>query len=187
MLPLTFMRLRWICPHNTKLICFGFPQDNLQTFNKIVLFLYANLDAQLYGQTEKLHKVMPHQFVETFGHGVAVIIDCFEIFMEKLFNLKAHAQMFSSFKHNYTMQYLTGITPKGAVCFLSKGWEGRISDRHITLNNSFLDNLLPGDIVLVDIGFDIQENVDMLSAGVKLPALAKGQLVTRDLEVNSTF
>lgn len=150
-----------------------------------MLFLYANEDAQLYGQTEKVHKVMPHQFVEAFRHSVAVIIDCFKIFTEKPSNLKAHAQMFSSLKHNYTMKYLTGITPKGAVCFLSKGWESRTSDQYITLNSGFLDNLLPGDIVLADIGFDIQENVGMLLVEVQLPAFTKGhcQLATRDVEV----
>lgn len=44
---------------------------------------------------------------------------------------------------------------------------------NITLNNGFLDNLLPGDIMLADRVFDIQENVDMLCAEVKLPAFTK--------------
>ncbi|XP_057679692.1 uncharacterized protein LOC130908200 [Corythoichthys intestinalis] len=90
-----------------------------------------------------------------------VIIDCFEIFTENPSNLKARAQMFSSYKHHHTMKYLICITPKGAICFLSKGWGGLTSDKHITLNSDFLDNLLPGDIVLADRGFDIQECVGM--------------------------
>ncbi|XP_057698060.1 uncharacterized protein LOC130919411 [Corythoichthys intestinalis] len=81
-----------------------------------------------------------------------VIIDCFEIFTEKpnLKARKAHAQMFSSYKYHHTIKYFIGITPKGAICFLSKGWGGCTSDKHITLNSGFLDNLLPGDIVLAE-------------------------------------
>ncbi|XP_057676560.1 uncharacterized protein LOC130906338 [Corythoichthys intestinalis] len=56
-----------------------------------------------------------------------VIIDCFEIFTENPSNLKARAQMFSSYKHHHTMKYFICITPKGAICFLSKGWGGRTS------------------------------------------------------------
>ena len=56
----------------------------------------------------------------------------------------------------------------------------------MTLNSGFLDNLLPGDIVLADRGFDIQECVGMLCAKVsqELPAFTKGrcQLAARDVE-----
>lgn len=62
--------------------------------------------------------------------------------------------MFSSYKHNDITKYLIGITAKGSICFLSKGWSGHTSDKHITQNSCFLDNLLPGDIVLADRGFD---------------------------------
>ncbi|XP_057678018.1 uncharacterized protein LOC130907217 isoform X1 [Corythoichthys intestinalis] len=86
-----------------------------------------------------------------------IVIDRFEIFTEKPSNLKARAQMFSSYKHHHTMKYLIGITPRVAICFLSKGWGGRTSDKFIILNSGFLDNLLPGHIVLADRGFDIQE------------------------------
>ncbi|XP_037547660.1 uncharacterized protein LOC119424274 [Nematolebias whitei] len=111
-------------------------------------------------------------------------VTCFEIFTERPSNVKARAQMFSSYKHNHTMKYLIGITPRGAICFLSKGWGGRTSDKHITLNSGFLDKLLPGDIVLADRGFDIQEHVGMLCAEVKLPAFTKGmcQLDAKNVE-----
>lgn len=186
MLLLTFMRLRLDLPaqHLAHLFQVS-PKTVYRTFSEMVSFLHANLKrAIVWPDRETLYKIMPHQFVEAFGHRVAVIIDCFEIFTEKPSNLKARAQMFSSYKHNHTMKYLIGITPKGAICFISKGWGGRTSDKHITLNSGFLDNLLPGDIVLADRGFDIQENVGMLCAEVKLPAFTKGhcQLAARDVE-----
>ncbi|KAF7642768.1 hypothetical protein LDENG_00251040 [Lucifuga dentata] len=182
MLLLTFMRLRLDLPaqHLSRFFPVS-PKTVSRTFNEMVSFLYANLRCSIvWPDRGTLHKIMPHQFVEAFGHRVAVI-DCFEIFTEKPSNLKACAQMFSSYKHNHTMKYLIGITPKGSICFLSKGWGGRTSDKHITQTSGFLDNLLPGDIVLADRGFDIQESVGMLCAEVKLPAF-RCQLGARDVE-----
>lgn len=88
---------------------------------------------------------MPHQFVEAFGKRVAVIVDCFEVFTERPSNLKARAETFSNYKHSNTRKYLIGITPRGAISFISKGWGGRTSDKHVTENSGFLDKLLPGD------------------------------------------
>ncbi|XP_038140894.1 uncharacterized protein LOC119783441 [Cyprinodon tularosa] len=186
MLLFTLMRLRLDLPLQHLAYLFHIsPRTAQRTFHDMVSCLYANLRrAIIWPDRDTLRKVMPHQFKEAFGNRVAVIIDCFEIFTEKPSHLKARAQMFSSYKHNYTMKYLIGVTPKGAICFLSKGWGGRTSDKHITLNSGFLDNLLPGDLVLADRGFDIQECVGMLCAEVKLPAFTKGhcQLAARDVE-----
>ncbi|XP_076158623.1 uncharacterized protein LOC143141801 [Alosa pseudoharengus] len=186
MVLLTFMRLRLDLPalHLAHLFRVS-PKTVYRTFNDTVAFLYANLKRSIvWPDRDTLRSVMPHQFVEAFGHRVAVIIDCFEIFTERPTNLKARAQMFSSYKHTHTMKYLIGITPKGSICFLSKGWGGRTSDKHITQNSGFLNNLLPGDIVMADRGFDIQESVGMLCAEVKLPAFTRGrcQLAARDVE-----
>jgi len=47
-----------------------------------------------------------------------------------------------------------------------------------------LDNLLPGDVVLADRGFDIAETVGLYCAEVKIPAFTRGkkQLPARELE-----
>ncbi|XP_048840299.1 uncharacterized protein LOC125713322 [Brienomyrus brachyistius] len=161
MLLLTLMRLRLDLPPQHLAHLFHISLKTVyRTFNETVSFIHANLRHLLvFPDREKLQKLMPHEFVEAFGHQVAVIIDCFEILTEKPSNLKVRAQMFSSSKNHHTMKYLIGITPMGAICFLSKGWGGRTSDEHITQNSGFLDDLLPGDIVLADKGFDIQECV----------------------------
>ncbi|CAL1544743.1 unnamed protein product, partial [Lymnaea stagnalis] len=68
-------------------------------------------------------------------------------------SLLARAQNFSSFKHDHTIKHLIGITPQGYISFISKGLGGRTSDKYVTENSKFLDNLLPGDIILADRGF----------------------------------
>ena len=85
------------------------------------------------------------------------IIDCTEVFIERPFNLNARAQTFSNYKSRNTIKYIVGITPSGAVSFLSAGWAGRTSDKEITLNSVFLDKVTFGDCVLADRGFLIEE------------------------------
>ena len=127
---------------------------------------------------------MPHEFIVAFGKNVAVIIDCFEIFVERPSNLLARAQTFSNYKHAQTNKYLIGITLQGVISFISKGFGGRASDKQVTDESGFLDKLLPHDIVLADRGFDIQESVGFMCAEIKIPAFTKGkcQLHAKDIE-----
>ncbi|CAC5424265.1 unnamed protein product [Mytilus coruscus] len=135
-------------------------------------------------EREELRKTMPMQFRKYFGTKCVVIIDCFEVFIDRPSNLKARAETWSSYKHHNTVKFLIGITPQGTVSYISKAWGGRASDKKITENSGFLSKLLPGDLVLADRGFDIEASVRSLMAEVKIPAFTKGknQLAPIDLE-----
>ena len=79
-----------------------------------------------------------------------IIIDCFEIFVERATDLKARAQTWSNYKHHNTVKFLIGITPQGTISFISKGWGGRVSDRYLTEKCGLLEKLLPGDVLLAE-------------------------------------
>ena len=117
---------------------------------------------------------------------VATIIDCFEVFIERPSNLLARASTWSSYKHHNTVKFLIGITPQGTVSFLSEAWGGRASDKYITENSGFLNKLLPGDIVLADRGFNIEESVGLMCAELKIPAFTKGKAQLSPMEVETT-
>ncbi|XP_022810273.1 uncharacterized protein LOC111347275, partial [Stylophora pistillata] len=73
---------------------------------------------------EQLWKTMPMCFQYAFGRKVTLVIDCFEVFIERPTNLLptnllARAQTFSSYKHHNTIKILIGITPQGTVSFVS--------------------------------------------------------------------
>ena len=98
-------------------------------------------------------------------------------------NILARAQTFS-YKHHNTVKFLRGITPQGVISYISKAWGGRTSDKFLTENCDFHNNLVPGDIVMADRGFDIEESVASYCAKVKIPSFTKGkrQLTSLDVE-----
>lgn len=138
----------------------------------------------IWPEREQLQKTMPMQFRKHFGKKCAVIIDCFEIFIERPSNLIARAETWSSYKHHNTVKFLIGITPQGTVSYISNAWGGRVSDKYITENCGFLDYILPGDLVLADRGFNIQATLGCRMAHVQIPAFTRGksQLAPVDLE-----
>ena len=117
---------------------------------------------------------MPKCFKPKFRN-CRCIIDCTEIFIERTHNLKARAETWSNYKHQNTMKYLIGITPAGAISFLSSGWGGRASDKVITLDSGFLGKLEHGDAILADRGFLVREDWAIVGATLRIPSFTKGK------------
>lgn len=135
---------------------------------------------------EALQRSMPSCFIDSFGLRTSVIIDCFEIFIDRPSNLHARAQTFSNYKHHNTVKVLIGITPQGAISYVSEAWGGRTSDKFLTENCGFLENLLPGDLVLADRGFTIQEQIWFKHADLNIPAFTKGKNQLDPYEIEKT-
>ena len=161
------------------------------TVSRIILKWLTQLDIRLqdliiWPDRESLRKTMPMCFQESFGKKVAVIIDCFEIFLDRPSNLQARAYTWSNYKHKNTCKVLIGIVPQGTVAFVSEAWGGRSSDKYITEHCGILKKLLPGDVILADRGFDIAESVGTMQARLHIPAFTKGKSQLSALEVEET-
>ena len=164
---------------------------SIPTVSRVFLNMVDIMNARLkplicWPERDELRKTMPMSFRTNFGTRVAVIVDCFEIFIDRPSNLMARAQTWSSYKHHNTAKYMIGITPQGVISFISSGYGGRASDKMITENCGFLNKLLPGDLVLADRGFDIRESVGVMCAEVHIPAFTKGKKQLSAKEVEST-
>jgi len=135
---------------------------------------------------DTLWKTMPECFQHSFGKKVAIIIDCFEIFIERPSNLRARVSTWSNYKHKNTVKILIGILPQGIVGFISAAWGGCVSDKYLTEHCGILRKLLPGDVVLADRGFDISESVGAMQAKLHIPAFTRGKSQLSALEVEET-
>ena len=95
-----------------------------------------------------------------------VILDCTEFKCQMPSSLLLNTRLFSSYKNHTTLKGLVGISPSGAITFLSQLYSGSISDREIVERSEILD--LPfddGDGVMANKGFSID---DLLPLGVLL-------------------
>uniref|UniRef100_A0A8C6UWI7 THAP-type domain-containing protein n=1 Tax=Neogobius melanostomus TaxID=47308 RepID=A0A8C6UWI7_9GOBI len=185
MLLLTLMRLRLDLPvHLLAHLFLVSPNTVCSVFSKTVSLLYTLLKCEItWPDRDTLRRSKPHQFVKEFVNRIAVNIDCFEILVEKMANVKTRDRISLTYKHNHSIKYLIGLTPKGHICVLSQGWGGRVNDEQITLHSGFLLKLLPGDTVVADRGFDIQESEDPLCAEVKHPAFTNRTFQLEDRDV----
>ena len=103
------------------------------------------------------------------------IIDCFEVFTERSADHLAKAQSYSNYKHHNTVKFLISLAPNGVISFKSKGWGGRVSDKVLTENCGIMKNLLPGDEILADRGFNIEDSVGYYGASLKMPPFTRGK------------
>ena len=156
-------------------------------FSHVINVMYVRLVPVLvrWPAREELRLSLPYSFRRSFDK-CACIIDCFEIFIERPKDLIARAQTYSSYKSHNTMKYLIGITPQGTVSFISKGWGGRTSDKYVTENSGFLDNILPGDVILADRGFAMEESFGLYLGVLKIPAFTKGKQQLDPIEIENT-
>ena len=156
-----------------------------RTLRRWITVLYQRLKVLVkWPERDQLYKTMPSDF-KNFGRCV-VIIDCFEVFMERPSALKARAQTWSNYKSHNTCKFLIGITPQGSISFVSQAWGGRVSDVHLTEHCGLLEKLLPGDIILADRGFSVQETASLYCAEVKVPSFTKGKAQLSKYEVDTT-
>lgn len=120
-------------------------------------------------------------FVDSFGCKARVILDCFQICIDKPSSHLTRAETWSHYRHHNTVKFLLAILPPGVVTFPSKAYGGRAADKVITEESGRLDY---GDIVLTDRGFLMAESAGMHHAYLVLPAFTKGktQLLSHEVE-----
>ncbi|XP_072142225.1 uncharacterized protein [Dermacentor andersoni] len=156
---------------------FGIHQSTVtRTVERWLDAAYIRLSSLIkWPEREDLQRTMPMAFQETFGKKVAVILDCFEVFVDRPSAMEPRSLTWSTYKHANTVKYLIGIAPQGVITYISRGWGGRTSDKMLTESCGILSNLLPGDSVLADRGFLISDAVGMCGAKLEIPAFTKGK------------
>ena len=105
---------------------------------------------------EKVLKYMPRAF-KLFFQDVQVIVDCTEIFVEKLSDFGTQSATYSTYKGTNIFKWLLGILPCGTTTFISEVYEGKISDNDITRESGLVERMEPGQTLMADRGLTMRD------------------------------
>ena len=155
-------------------------------FTTWINFLDLKLkEIPLWPPRDAITSNMPKCFQDLYPT-TRVIIDATEIYVEKP-SLPDLLQMtFSSYKNNNTFKALIGISPSGAIIFISSLFSGSISDKELTRKSGILQLLERGDSIMADRGFDIEKDLIPLEVRLNIPPFLKGKPHLSDRETTET-
>ena len=182
---LTLMRLRLNLRIEDLSYHFGIGiSTSNDVFHRWIDIMHFHLKFLIKWPTQETCRSNMPQIFKALYPRTRCIIDCSEIFIERPYSYQARAQTYSNYKKHNTVKFLVGITPCGAISFLSKCWGGRATDKCITMNSGFLQLLEPGDVVLADRGFDIGDDIALHGAKLEIPSFTRGkkQLSMQEVE-----
>lgn len=111
---------------------------------------------------------MPEAFKTEYPN-TRIIIDATEFRVERPSSLLSQATTFSAYKNTNTVKVLVGITPRGAISFLSQAYEGSVSDRRLVELSGLLEKLEAGDEIMADKGFLIQDLLTPIGVRLNIP------------------
>ena len=118
--------------------------------------------------------------------GIRSIIDCSEIFIETPKDPILQNITWSDYKHHNTGKFLISVAPNSQITFISKVYNGRASDKAITLSSGFLDLLEPYDFLQADKGFNIADECAARLITLQVPPGMRGVSQMSSAAVNKT-
>nr|CAH7716501.1 unnamed protein product [Callosobruchus chinensis] len=118
------------------------PTEASTYFANIIDIMYRRFSSLiLWPDAPIRQKNIPFCFRQAFPNKTTVILDCFEISIEKPASFVTQQQCWSDYKHHHTIKMLIGITPQGSISYISKAWGGATSNEQIVELDDFATNL----------------------------------------------
>ncbi|XP_016316448.1 uncharacterized protein LOC107668905 [Sinocyclocheilus anshuiensis] len=173
---LTLMRLRLDLKNQDLAYRFGVKVATVtRIVHRIINIMFTTLvpTAVFWPSRAELRKNLPAALRCTYPD-CAVIIDCFRVSLEKAVSVDVNQEVASTAltvpAHATVneLKYVIGVAPQGVVMFVSRGSPGHVSDKNLVESSGLLCKLLPGDVVLAEHDFDIEDLVGARKAELKI-------------------
>ena len=120
-----------------------------------------------------------------------VIIDGTECPIKKPKAPRAQQSTFSTYKNKNTVKTLIGATPGGLISYVSPLFGGSTSDRQIVERSNLFSMCDPGDSIMADKGFNVQDLFAPFDVSINIPTFFRkrnrltGNIVLHDRKISS--
>ena len=104
-----------------------------------------------------------------------VIVDGTESPIMKPKQPVAQQSTFSTYKNKNTMKVLVGCIPGGLVSYVSGAYGGATSDRQICERSKLTTMCDPGDSIMADKGFNVQDLFESRDIIINIPSFFQGK------------
>ncbi len=141
-------------------------------------FLFVHLGhLKIWPHRNILISNMPKDFKEKYPNNVA-IIDCTELKIQVPSSLVKQSPSYSTYKSANTLKGLVGVDAKGGFIFIYQLYTGSLSDKQIVHRSGLmnlleqklaLEEVLPGDAIMADKGFDLESDLRKLDLKLNIP------------------
>ncbi|KAJ8299946.1 LOW QUALITY PROTEIN: hypothetical protein KUTeg_021465 [Tegillarca granosa] len=161
-------------------------------FSNWINFMFFHFGSvSIWPHRDVIIQNMPSKFKCDFPETM-IILDGTKMKIQRPTALTTQSQMYSDYKSATTVKGLIGVDPRGSVTFISMLFSGAISDKAISSQSGLFDTmrkmidcgmLKEGDGVMVDKGFNIREEIEMLGLRLVIPpnAPCEGQMPAADV------
>ena len=137
-------------------------------------FIYFKLGCVPFWPTKDIViETMPECFRDTYPN-TRVIIGCTELLCQKPSSLTIKSCLLSHYRHHIIYK---GISPSGAITFVSELYDGSTSDVEIVKRCGILNKELwsKDDDVMADRGFTIKKQLEPLGVTLNIPFVLAGK------------
>ena len=148
-------------------------------------YLYLTLGSlKIWPDRKGIIDNSPEVFKKKFPNYI-VIIDATELKVQVPSALQKDSETFSKYKSHTTFTSLIGVDPKGGILFVSQLYEGSISDKELVKRCGVLKvlerkmaagEIMEGDAIMADKGFDIADDLNKLEMKLNIPPLLKDKV-----------
>ncbi|XP_041795398.1 uncharacterized protein LOC121608256 [Chelmon rostratus] len=141
-------------------------QTTCVTWCHYLFFMLGTLP--IWPSRQTVDELMPQFFRMTFPK-TRVVLD----FIEVPIQMATCRMNASHHRESPTVKSLVGITPSGSVSFVSSVYAASISDRDIVLKSGVLNLLEPGDEVMADKSFEVEDVLDVIGVRFVIPTSSR--------------
>ena len=148
----------------------------INTFITWINFMYVKLGSIcIWPSFLTVKQKLPRSMKEKFPN--VRYIECVEFKVGVSSSLTLHRMLYSDYKSHTTVKVLVGIVPGGGFSFVSSAFPGSISDKNITVKSGLSNPDLwePGNELMADRGFTVEEYLTPLGVKLIIPSFLKGR------------